>query len=188
MKCISVCAVTVLALASVASVQAAEAAKANIMRVYSDSVAPADQLAYEAGVKSYNKCLSEHGSKVGWTAWSHETGDVYQYSFVSAPVAWGTLDEMHAQDQPCSAVWQSAANPHLKSESSAFLELKPDMSYTSKDDTAASNRLMQVTLFKLKRGHQSYVDFMAVVKKIGAAATKSSWPVSYTFVQVMDTS
>ena len=34
-----------------------------IFRVYSDCVAPADQVAYETGVKAFNKCLGDHGYK-----------------------------------------------------------------------------------------------------------------------------
>jgi hypothetical protein len=185
MKCISLCVAALLALAGVASVQAAGTAQPNIMRVYTDSVAPADQLAYEAGVKSFNKCLAEHGSKVTWTAWSHETGDTYQYSYVSEPVTWADFDGMHVQDQPCTAVWQSAANPHMKSETSAFMEVKPEISYTGKDDMGATNRLMGVTLLKLKRGHEAHEDFMAVAKKIAAAAAKTNWSNHYTFVEVM---
>jgi hypothetical protein len=57
--------------------QAADMGQASVRRVYTDSVAPADQQAYEAGVKTFNKCLADHGFKYRWTAWLHETGDTH---------------------------------------------------------------------------------------------------------------
>ncbi|MFC5525929.1 hypothetical protein ACFPPA_09265 [Rhodanobacter ginsengisoli] len=186
MKGISLCVVSALALVGVASVQAAEMEKANIMRVYTDSVAPPDQQAYEAGAKSFNKCLAEHGFKYAWTTWLHETGDTYQYSYVSEPVNWAAFDAMHVQSSPCMAAWQSDVNPHLKGETSAFLEIKPELSYMAKDNMDAGSPLMEVTFFKLKQGHEASEAFTAAAKKIAAAAAKSNWSSHYTFVQVMD--
>ena len=75
-------------MACVTGAQAADEEKANIQRVFNDSVAPADQVAYETAVKSYNDCLAKHGFKYKWTALTHETGDVYTYSYVTEPVTW----------------------------------------------------------------------------------------------------
>jgi hypothetical protein len=61
------------------AVQAAGANKTNVARDCTDSVAPANVQACEAGNKSYNQCLTQHGFKYPWTVWMHETSDVCSY-------------------------------------------------------------------------------------------------------------
>jgi hypothetical protein len=168
-----------------AAAQAADMEQASVRRVYTDSVAPADQQAYEAGVRSFNKCLADHGFKFRWTAWLHETGDTYQYSYVSDPGSWADFDAMRAQGKPCDASWRADANPHLKGETSSFLEDKAELSHMNGDMEAAAN-LMEVTFFKLKRGHEVMEAFVDAVKKITAAANKSKWPGNYTTLAVND--
>ncbi|MDE1893409.1 MAG: hypothetical protein KGM46_05620 [Pseudomonadota bacterium] len=185
MKSVSLCVVSALLLAGMAAAHAAEMEQAGVMRDYTDVVSPPDQLAYEAGVKSYNKCLAEHGFKFGWTAWTHETGDTYQYSYVTDPVSWAAFDQMHEQGKPCGAVWQRDANPHMKGETSAFMQVKPELSYAGKEK-AASATLLEVTFFKLKPGHEAHEAFMAAAKKIAAAAAKAHWSNHYTVAQIMD--
>jgi hypothetical protein len=186
MKSISFfCVVSALGLFGIASVQAADTKQASVTRVYTDSVAPPDQAAYESGVKSYNKCLAEHGYKYAWTAWLHETGDTYQYSYVSPPVGWDAFDTMLTQGKACVAAWHSDANPHLKGETSAFMKVMPELSHMTKDMGAAAP-LMEVTFFKLKPGHEASQAFTDAVKKIGAAAEQSGWANHYMMSQVMD--
>jgi hypothetical protein len=172
-----------IALSCLAGVHAAEADKANIMRVYSDTVAPADQQAYETGIKTYNQCLKDHGFKYGWAAWNHETGDTYTYSYSTGPYTWATFDAMHTAGKPCDASFRSAVNPHLKGESSSFLEIMDDMSHMPKG-MQIDSPLIEVTFFKLKSGHEVNVAFTDAVKKITAAANKSDWPVHYTFSRI----
>lgn len=185
MKGMALCVASVGVLLGMANVHAAGMAKGSVSRVYTDSVAPAEQQAYVAGIKSYNKCLAEHGFKFTWTAWAHETGDTYQYSYVSDPLSWAAFDEMHKQGKVCDTVWQTAVNRHLKSETSAFAIDKPELSHSGKT-TAPSGAIMDVIFFKLKPGHEAVEAFTDVVKKIAAAADKSSWPYYYRTVQVMD--
>ncbi len=185
MKSVSLCMVSVLLLTGVAATRAADMEQASVMRDYTDVVAPADQQAYEAGVKSYNKCLAEHGVKYSWTAWTHETGDTYQYSYVTDPLSWATFDELHEQARPCNAIWQRDANPHLKGETSAFMQVKPELSYT-KEDEVTSAPVLEITYFKLQRGHEANVAFTAAIRKIAAAAAKSNWSNHYTVMQIMD--
>lgn len=174
-----------MALFCAAAVQAADMEQANVRRVYTDNVAPADQQAYEAGVKTFNKCLAEHGFKFRWTAWLHETGDTYQYSYVSDPATWADFDAMQAQGKPCVGSWQTNANPHLKGESSAFMQNRPELSHMVTDNSATA-ALMGVTFFKLKPGHEAMEAFTEAVRKITAAASKSKWPGSYMTLAVKD--
>jgi hypothetical protein len=67
------------------AVPAADKKDATIVRDYTDIVAPADQAAYETGIKRFNQCLAQHGYKFAWTAWLHETGDTYTYSYTDVP-------------------------------------------------------------------------------------------------------
>jgi hypothetical protein len=185
MKGISACVVTALALFSMASVWAADTDQANVMRIYTDSVAPPDQVAYEAGVKDFNKCLSIHGFTYAWTAWLHETGDTYQYSYVSAPLSWSAFDAMREQGKACLAAWQGSANPHMKGEISSFAKVMPELSHMTQA-MGATAPLMEVTFFKLKPGHEAVQTFIDEVKKISAAAEKSGWANHYMMSQVMD--
>lgn len=185
MKGTAVCLISALALSGMVGARAADTAKASIMRVFTETVAPPDQSAFEAGIKSFEKCLAEHGYKFSWIGWLHETGDTYQYSFVSAPAPWATLDAMQTQGSACVASWRNDVNPHLKGESSALLEVKPELSHMGKD-MGATAALMEVTVFKLKPGHEAHEAFTAAIKKVAAAADKSGWSSHYTVVQVMD--
>ncbi len=175
----------VVALSCITSVQAAEMDKANVIRDYTDTVAPADQQAYEAGVKSYNQCLSQHGYKYTWTALTHETGDTYQYSYISAPSTWASFDAMHTEGKACDASWRKAVNPHLKSETSAFLVRMPELSHMPAD-MGLTSALMDVTYFKLKPGHEVSEAFVKAATRIAAAAEKSSWSEHYMFTKVQD--
>jgi hypothetical protein len=163
---------------------AAADAPAKVSRVYTDSVAPASYQAYLAGMKSYNKCLADHGFKFAWTALAHETGDVYSYSYVSDPGSWADFDEMHKQGKPCDATFQQEVNPHLKGEISAFILEQDDMSHMA--SKAMAGDLMEVTYFKLKSGYGRDKAFTDAVKKVTAAAVKSKWAYPYRFVRVID--
>ncbi|MHA6204765.1 hypothetical protein ACXU4B_10100 [Dyella soli] len=175
--------VLALATACAAGTHAAEAAKATVIRDYTDTVAPADQLAYEAGIKRFNECLSQHGFKYTWTAWTHETGDTYTYSYTTDPLPWSGFDAMQAAGKACDGALRSEVNPHLKSEFSAFMETQPDMSHMAKG-MGISAPYIEVIYFKLKFGHENREAFTTVVKKIAAAAEKSKWPYYFATASV----
>jgi hypothetical protein len=185
MKSMKPCLALAIALLCSAGAKAAEMDKANVIRSFTDTVAPADQEAYEAGVKSYNQCLSQHGSKYAWTALVHETGDTYQYSYVSSPVTWAAFDAMRAANKACDQTWRTAANPHLKGETSAFMVQRPDLSHMS-GDMALTSPLLEVRFFKLKQGHEASEAFTNVAKQIAAAAEKTHWSAHYMFGEVQD--
>lgn len=179
MKIIASCVVSAIALVAGASVHAAEADKANVTRVYTDIVAPADQVAYETAVKSYNKCLGSHGLKYTWTALLHETGNTYMYSYLAGPYQWADFDTMHNASKACDDTWRTQANAHLQSETSTFLIAMPELSHmpAAKDATSA---LVNVTFFTLKSSREADDAFTAGVKKIKEAAEKSKWSGHYT--------
>lgn len=187
MKTIALRLAPLAALLCVAGAQAADMSmsKTSVARDYTDTVMPAEQVAYEAGVKAYNQCLAQHGVKYQWTAWMHVTGNVYQYSYVTDPLTWADFDTMHTQDAPCDAVWQSQANPHLKSETSSFMMAMPEMSHMPKGATLGTG-LLQVTLFTLKPGYAAHDAFVNAATMIAKAADKSNWAGDYLFGEVQD--
>jgi hypothetical protein len=168
-----------------AGVQAADTTGGTIVRDYTDIVAPADQQAYETGVKNFNQCLHQHGFKYTWTAWIHETGNTYAYSYTSDPLAWESFDAMTTAGKACDQSLRTAVNPHLKSETSAFFEVMPESSHMPKNMGMAAP-LIEVTYFKLKPGHEAAEAFEAATKKIAAAAEKSNWSINYTFARVRE--
>lgn len=176
------CVVSAIALGAAAAT-AQDMDHAMVARVYNDTVAPADQVAYEAGVKAYNKCLADHKFMYTWTALGHETGNTYMYSYVTDPVTWADFDKMHETGKACDDTWRGKANPHLKSERSMFLVGMPEMSHMSKD--MSDNRaLANITFFTLKHGHDTYVAFTGAAKKLAQAAEKAQWPYYYMFQSV----
>jgi len=180
MKIVTSCVVSGIALAGMGAASAADADKGLTSRVYTDIVSPSEQVAYEAGAKAFNKCLADHGSKYRWNAWVHETGDTYKYSYVAGPYAWADFDKMAEIGKVCDQTWRKEANPHLKSETSAFLVAMPELSRMPDDKKAAPPALLSVTYFNLKPGREADDAFNDNVKKIAAAAEKAKW--SYHFV------
>lgn len=185
MKRITPWLVPLAALLCVTFAHAAGMDKSNVVRDYTDTIAPAEQLAYEAGVKNYNQCLHQHGFKFNWTAWAHETGNTYMYSYDSDPLTWADFDAMHSTGKACDAIWDSEVNPHLISETSAFMTVMPELSHMPKGMDVGSG-LIEVTYFKLKSGHKAQEAFTNGAKMIARAAEKSNWPGHYGFSAVQD--
>ena len=174
---LTVCVVAALAVGTVGSVFAAEPDKAVVWRDYTDTVAPAHQQAYEAGLKAYNQCLREHHVKFSEPTVTHETGNNYMYSSDVGPVTWADLDSLDAQAKACDATWRAQSNPHLKSETSAFMVVQPDMSNLPAGwKTQMPPPILHVIDYTLKPGHDANVAFTGAVKQITAAAVKAKWP------------
>lgn len=185
MKILTVCVVAALAASAIGSAQAADSGKAVVNRDFSDTVAPAQQVAYEAGEKAWNQCLKDHGVKFDVMAYNHETGNTYEYSYVIGPHTWADFDTFSAQSKPCDATWRSEGNPHVKSETSAFMVDQPEMSHMPADwDKQAPPKLIDVMDFTLKPGHEAHAEFVDAAKKIAAAADKANWPYYFRFLQL----
>ncbi|HTX06080.1 MAG TPA: hypothetical protein VMD06_09645 [Steroidobacteraceae bacterium] len=140
-----------------------------------DTVAPAEEAAYEAGVKSYNQCLSQHGYKFAVPALEHVTGNTYIYSYVVIVPNWAALDTNHAMAGVCDAVFEADVNPHLLSETAAVTTVMPGFSHYP-NDMAPTTPLTEVISFTLKPGMAAYNAFTNGVKAIYAAEAKSNWP------------
>jgi hypothetical protein len=181
----TVCVIAALGFSATASAFAADAGGAFVSRDFTDSVAPPDQQAYEAGVMAFNQCLRDHGSKYAWTAWVHETGDVYSYSYVVGPYAWADFDAMREVGKACDATWRTRGNPHLRSETSTFMVDQPAMSHMAPDwNKQAPSPLIDVVYFTLKETHAAHEVFIAAMKKIAVAADNAKWPYYFRFFQI----
>ncbi|ULU25383.1 hypothetical protein [Dyella terrae] len=154
-------------------------------REYTDVVAPAEQEAYEAGIKAYNQCLGQHGFKYDWTAWTHETGDTYSYTYTTASLPWSAFDAMRTASKACDQTLRTAVNPHLKSETSAFTQKIGALSHLPQG-AATEQPFAEVNYFKLKSGHEPQEAFMDVMQKVTAAAEKSHWNYYYAISALRD--
>ncbi|MGH9434448.1 MAG: hypothetical protein ACRD06_00450, partial [Terriglobia bacterium] len=166
----------VAALLCAGGVQAATMSQPSMMSFdVEDTVAPAQQQAYEAGVKSYIQCMSQHGFKYAAMALEHVTGNTYMYSYVISLPNWAALDTMHATGGVCDSVGMSNINPHLMSETSSISTVMPGFSHYPKN-MGPMPPLADVISFTLKPGMAAYNAFTTGVKEIYAAEIKSNWP------------
>ena len=185
MKVLTRCVVAALAIGVAGSAFAADSNQAKVMRDWTDTVAPAHQQAYEAGLKAYNQCLREHHVKFSEPTVTHETGNNYMYSSDVGPVNWADLDAVDAQAKPCDATWRAQANPHVMSETSAFMVLQPDMSHLPVGwQKQTPPPILHVIDYTLKPGQDATAAFTDAVKKITAAADKTKWPYYWSTMQI----
>lgn len=176
MKSLTLCVLSALTLGASASAYAADANKAVVGVDYTDTVAPAELHAYEAGVKAYNQCLREHGVKYSVYAASHETGrNTYTFSYDTGPYTWADQDASIARSKPCNTVFAAQVNPHLQAESSSFSVLQRDMSHLPR----APLPLDHMINYTLNPGRAAHEAFTNAMKKITTAAAKTHWPYYY---------
>jgi hypothetical protein len=158
-----------------APVQAADTTPTSMSYDIEDTVAPAQEAAYELGVKNYNQCLSKHGFKFSVPALEHATGNTYMYSYVIMLPNWAGLDAIHAMGGVCDSVFEADVNPHLLGETAAVTTVMPGFSHYP-NDMAPMTPLTEVISFTLKPGMAAYKAFTNGVKAIYAAEARSSWP------------
>lgn len=186
MKAVATLLALMLTVTCTVCARAAEPGPTLVSREYTDVVAPAEQAAYEAGIKAYNQCLHEHDFKYSWTAWVHETGDTFSYSYTTDLLPWAAFDAMHAAAHACDPVFRSSVNPHLKSEVSGFTQMLPELSHLSAAQRA-NGAFLEVNNIKLKPGHEPEETFVDVMQKVTAAAEKTHWNYYYAISAVRDT-
>jgi len=158
-----------------APAQAAATSPTSLTFDIEDTVAPVQQAAYEAGVKTYNHCLSQHGFKFSVPALEHVTGNTYMYSYVVILPNWAGLDTNHAMAGVCDSAFEADINPHLLSETAAITTVMPGFSHYP-GNMAPMTPLTEVISFTLKPGMAAYDAFTNGVKAIYAAEAKSNWP------------
>lgn len=186
MKLLIACVVAAMAVPGITSVYAADANKSLVTIEYTDTVAPAEMQAYEAGIKAYVRCLREHGVTFDEYAFTHETGrDTYQISFEREPMTWAQRDSLGSESRPCKPIFNAQVNPHQKSESGAVMVEEPAMSHLRAGvKNHAPPQFLHVVNYTLKPGPAAHAAFTDAVRKITAAATRTKWPYYWNTVAI----
>jgi hypothetical protein len=79
---------------------------------------------------------------------------------------------MHEAGKACDATFKAQVNPHLKGETSVFMQGDPELRNMPAGRLGVP-ALIEVTYFKLKPGHREA--FKDAARKIYVAAEKSKW-------------
>lgn len=184
MKTLVTCMAAALAIST--GTHAADANRALVTIEYTDTVAPAEMQAYEAGIKAYVKCLREHRVTFNEYAVSHATGqDTYQVSFEREPMTWAKRDELGGEYRPCKPIFNTQVDPHLYSESAAVLMEQPTMSHVAFSAMhQVPPQVLHVFNYTLKSGPAAQAAFAAAMKKIATAAAKTKWPYYWDMVAI----
>lgn len=175
----------VLALGACSNAHAADVNANVVTHVFTDTVLPAQQEAYEAGEKAWSQCLREHGFKYDVNARQHETGNAHVYVYRIGPYAWTDLDTMRPVMIACDAAFNSQASPHLQNETNSLFVDRPELSYLpASRRTQPEPRYLDVVHITLKQGHAADVAFATALMKIVAAESRSRWPHAHRTVEV----
>jgi hypothetical protein len=143
-----------------------------VTRVYVIEVPPAQDHAFNEGMKSWVKCLHDQGSKQGFVAYDSETGSLGRYLFLLGHDAWAGMDVHDPADKACGPTFQTEVLPHFTQGYSEIAELNSKDSYmpTGGDDPPP---IQWVDVFRIKPGQTDA--FHEAVGKFAAAAAKTHW-------------
>lgn len=146
-------------------------APAPVSRFYVVEVAPAQDQAFQDGMKAWLKCLHEHADTRGLWAWSAETGDLGRYVFESDTRTWAGIDERNPADKACGGDFNTGVMPHISKAYSWVGERRPKMSHAGMD--GAMPAYVYVLDIKVKSGQGA--SFAEAVEKYAEAAAKIKW-------------
>jgi hypothetical protein len=162
-----------LAVVLAASVGLAQAADSmSITRVYVVEVPAAQDHAFNVGMKAWEKCLRDHGTKQATYAYSAETGDMSRYLFLNGYSAWGGMDAHEAADKACMGTFGTEVLPHVGAAFSEVAMLNAKESYVAADDPSPAP-IIWVDAYRIKPGQDTA--FSDGMQKFAAGAAKSHW-------------
>lgn len=150
----------------------AAAPATTITRVYVVKVPPAQDHAFNEGVKAWDKCLREHGTNRTTYVYDSETGDVTRYLFLSVFTSWGAMDTRDPAGEPCLAIFTTSVQPHASHAFSEVSVLNAKDSYMPGGDPDPWP-IMWVDAYRIKPGKGPA--FNAALAQFAAAAAKSHW-------------
>ena len=143
-----------------------------LTRVFMVIVPPAQDQAFNQGIKDWNKCLHDHGSKQAVYAYSALTGDLDRYLFLEEHSSWADMDTHDPAGKACGPTFVSEVLPHAGHAFSEIAELNAKDTYMPGGDPDPAPMLW-VDVFRLKPGH---IDaFEATLAKYTAAAARIHW-------------
>ena len=162
-----------LVVALAASIGLAQAAGPSpVTRVYVVQVPPAQDHAFNVGMKAWEKCLRDHGTKQATYAYSAETGDITRYHFLNGYDTWGAMDAHDAAGKACGAIFGTAVLPHVGAAFSEVSVLNAKASYMPGGDPDPAPMLW-ADVYRIKPGHGTA--FRGGLEKFAAAATQTKW-------------
>lgn len=150
----------------------AQAAPAPVVRVYVGIVPPAQGNEFAAGLKVWEKCLSDHGGKQRLVTYAAQSGDLDRYLFLEEHQAWADMDHDDAANTACAPDFRSEVAPHLSQGFGEIAVLNLKESYLPGGDPEPAPMLW-VEAFRLKPGYGEA--FGEAFTKYAAAAAKVNW-------------
>jgi hypothetical protein len=147
-----------------------------VTRVYVVQVPAAQDQAFNAGVKSWEKCLRSHGNRQVTYAYDAQTGDLSRYLFLNPYRDWAAMDAQNPADNPCRGTFRSAVLPHVGHAFSEVAVLSANESYMPGGDPDPAP-IMWVAAFRVKFGQMAL--FNDTMAKIATAAAKIHWAAHY---------
>ena len=161
------------ALLLAAAVGLAQAAAAGpVTRVFVVEVPPAQDHAFNQGMKSYEKCLRDHGATHATYVYDAETGNVDRYLFMEDYSAWGGMDTHDPADKACHALFDAAVLPHISQAFSEVAELNAKDTYMPGGDPDPAP-IVWVDAYRIKVGQAG--NFRDALGMLAAAADKAHW-------------
>jgi hypothetical protein len=148
------------------------AAAGPVTRVFVVEVPPAQDQAFNQGMKSYEKCLRQHGAKHATYAYDSETGDTDRYLFLVDFNTWGGMDTHDPAGKACHAVFAAAVLPHFSHSFSEVAELNAKDTYMPGGDPDPTP-IMWVNAYRIKPGQAD--NFRDALGMLAAAAAKAHW-------------
>jgi hypothetical protein len=152
------------------------AAAAPVTRIFIVEVPPAQDHAFNVGIKAYEKCLHEHGATHTMYAYDSETGDTDRYLFKQPHSAWGGMDAHDPAGKVCRALFDAAVLPHTSRASSHIAVLSAKDTYMPAGDLDPTP-ILWVDAYRIKPGQEQ--NFTDAVAKLAAAAAKAHWQDSF---------
>lgn len=162
-----------LAAGLAASLGVARAADSmSVERVYIVEVPAAQDHAFNVGMKAWEKCLRDHGTKQATYAYSAETGDMSRYLFLNEYSTWGGMDAHEPAGKACMATFGTAVLPHVGQAFSEVSMLNTKESYMAAGDPSPAP-IIWVDAYRIKTGQDAA--FNDGLQKFAAGAAKSQW-------------
>lgn len=143
-----------------------------VTRIYIVEVPAPQDHAFNVGVKTYDKCLRDHGTKQVTYVYDAETGDLSRYLFLNPFSSWGAIDAHNPASKACRATFDTAVLPHVGEAFSEFSEPNAKDSYMPGGDPDPAP-ILWVDVYRLKYAQGRA--FHDVVAQFAAAAAKTHW-------------
>jgi len=144
-----------------------------VYRVYIVAVPPAQDHAFNQGVKAWNKCQHAHGVKQPTLVYDAETGDLTRYLFLNPYKSWAAMDVHDPAGKACNALFETGVLPHVGSAFSEVSELNAKATYMPDEASSDPAPMMWVDAYQIKSGQGPA--FNEAVAQFAAAAAKTHW-------------